>query len=55
MSVSLIHSMSAFCEARSNFIAIGYVRPEILNMCDSLGLEPYPEAEGVKMGDVEFR
>ncbi|XP_078378323.1 uncharacterized protein LOC144661438 [Oculina patagonica] len=55
LQLSLIHSMSSFCGARSNTMSTAYVRPEILELRETIGLDPYPDALGVKVGDVEFR
>ena len=53
--VALLHSMSAHCGARSNTVVASYVSNEIGSLRDDLGLDPYPGAQGIKVGDVEFR
>ena len=47
--------MSAHCGARSNTVVASYVSNEIGSLRDDLGFDPYPGAQGIKVGDVEFR
>ena len=47
--------MSAHCGARPNSIAQRTVGAEIAKIREEMGLRPYPEPVGLKVGDVEFR
>ena len=47
--------MSSHCKARSNSMVAAYVSNEIGSLRDDLGIDPYPAAQGIKVGEVEFR
>ena len=53
--VSFLHCLSATCAARPTSLAETYVREEIEELREELGLGSYPAGAGLSIGDVEFR
>ena len=53
--VSFLHYLSASCAARPTSLAETYVREEIGELRQELGLGSYPAGVGLTIKDVEFR
>ena len=53
--VSFLHCLSASCGARPTRLAETYVRKEIEEVRQELGLGSYPAGAGLTIQDVEFR
>lgn len=53
--VSFLHCLSASCAARPTSLAETYVREEIEELRQELGLGSYPAGAGLTIKDVEFR
>ena len=53
--VSFLHCLSASCGARPTSLAETYVREEIDELRQELGLGSYPAGAGLTIQDVEFR
>ena len=53
--VSFLHCLSASCSARPRSLAETYVREEIDEVRQELGLGSYPAGAGLTIQDVEFR
>ena len=53
--VSFLHCLSASCGARPTSLAETYVREEIDEVHQELGLFSYPAGAGLTIQDVEFR
>ena len=53
--VSFLHCLSASCGARPTSLAETYVREEIDEVHQELGLGSYPAGAGLTIQDVEFR
>ena len=53
--LSFLHCLSASCGARPTSLAETYVREEIEEVRQELGLGSYPAGAGLTIQDVEFR
>ena len=53
--VSFLHYLSASCAARPTSLAETYVREEIEELRQELGLGSYPAGAGLTIKEVEFR
>lgn len=55
LQLSFLHCLSASCAARPTSLSETYVREEIEQLRQELGLGSYPAGAGLTIKDVEFR